>query len=395
MALSMLGYRCCSDLQDLPEEEFGQLLAGGTDRVFDAYVNIGSLEREATTLRKRYPKAKFIMTTSQDGVSYNDVNISQFLNGCNPAILRSDITNKWKIVCEHLRCAPPVSPFPKILDLGQRSLHSASAGKSPAEVERKLKRDKSPWVVEPRAGWKGLRPSSVDKSLIVSGIHVCLVDRLEDLNSRHWLVREDTFSGNLALFRHANVECQSQVGAVLSVRKESLGVREYSAGSISSRDRFLFGRFEAILQASKVPGVITGFFLHRDSPRQEIDIEIVGKRSDRLLVNVFYNPGDEGTRFDYGYRGTPSNIQLGFDASESLHKYAIEWDPGEIRWMVDGKLIHWRVDWNPTPIPQLPMALHVNVWPSRSQELAGRLASRRLPATTIVRSIALKAWRMS
>ncbi len=76
--------------------------------------------------------------------------------------------------------------------------------------------------------------------------------------------------------------------------------------------------------------MVTGFFLHRDSPRQEIDVEIVGNRSDRLLVNVFYNPGNEGARFDYGYRGSPAIVELGFDASESAHRFVIEWEPYEI-----------------------------------------------------------------
>ena len=145
------------------------------------------------------------------------------------------------------------------------------------------------------------------------------------------------------------------------------------------------------MQASNVPGVITGFFLHRDSPRQEIDIEIAGNRADRLLVNVFYNPGGEGAKFDYGYRGAPSHIELGFDASESAHRFAIEWDPCEIRWLVDNQIVHSRANWDPTPIPHLPMTLHVNTWPSRSKELAGRLTSRRLPAITVVRAIALEA----
>jgi hypothetical protein len=39
------------------------------------------------------------------------------------------------------------------------------------------------------------------------------------------------------------------------------------------------------------------------------------------------------------------------------------------------------------------MALHVNAWPSRSKELAGRLVSRRLPTTTFIRSITLEANR--
>ena len=149
------------------------------------------------------------------------------------------------------------------------------------------------------------------------------------------------------------------------------------------------------LQATSVPGLVTGFFLHRDSPRQEIDVEITGNRPKQLLVNVFYNPGTDGAKFDYGYRGTPAAIQLGFDASKALHRFTIEWDPCEIRWFVDGELVHRRASWNPTPIPHLPMTLHVNTWPTRSRELAGRLALRALPASAIVRTIAVDAMNSS
>jgi hypothetical protein len=391
MALSMLGYRCCSDLQDLPEGELAQVLAGGTDRVFDAYVNIGSLRARAGTLRARYPRAKFIITTSPSGRVGSGVDVPDGLNGCDVAVLRSDVANRWKIVCEHLKCAPPVSSFPEIADLSQRRLLDASNDVSPVVAGKKLKRDRSPWVVESGPGWRGIRSAPAVSSLTRSGTNISFNDCLEDLDTKRWLLRNDTFASNLALFRPSNVECRAGVGAVLSVRRESLGVRDYSAASISSRDRFLFGRFEAIVQPAKVPGVVTGFFLHRDSPRQEIDVEIVGKRSDRLLVNVFYNPGDEGARFDYGYRGAPTSIELGFDASEFAHRFAIEWGPCEIRWLVDEQLIHRRVNWDPTPIPRLPMTLHVNTWPSRSRELAGRLPNRGLPATAVVRSIAVEA----
>jgi beta-glucanase (GH16 family) len=111
------------------------------------------------------------------------------------------------------------------------------------------------------------------------------------------------------------------------------------------------------------------------------------------MVNVFYNPGGEGAKFDYGYRGAASYIDLGFDASESYHRFAIEWGPCEIRWFVDNRLVHRRVDWDPTPIPHLPMALHVNAWPCRSKELAGRLPSRPFQSTTFIKSIELQAAR--
>lgn len=392
MALSMLGYRCCSDLQDLPATELEHLLAGRPDRVFDAYVNIGSLQAKAGTLGERYPRAKFIITTSQDGSSdASTLDIVEGVSGRNVAVLPAEAANKWKVVCEHLRCPPPVCPFPEITDVGQRRLLDASVEPSPVAAGKDAKRDSSPWVVESRRGWGGIRSVPAANLSTRIGTHVSFNNQLENLDTKRWFLRDDTFAGNVALFRPSNVALCAGIGAVLTVKRESLGVRGYSAASISSRDRFLFGRFEADLQATKVPGIVTGFFLHRDSPRQEIDVEIVGSRSDRLLVNVFYNPGGEGASFDYGYRGSPSCIELGFDASESAHRYAIEWGPGQIRWLIDEQLVHERANWDPTPIPQLPMTLHVNTWPSRSRELAGRLAGRRLPATAVVRSIAVEA----
>ncbi len=392
MALSMLGYRCCSDLEGLPDLEFKQLLAGRIERVFNAYVNIGSLAGKIRELRKLYPQAKFIIARGDtEVVDDSFLGIVDDISGADVAILHSNGANKWQVVCEHLRCAPPVCSFPEFADHGQRRLLDVSLEPSAVVSGKAPRRDRSPWVVESRQLWRGIRSAPAHGASSSVETRVRVNDRLGALDTGRWRLRDDTFAGNLALFRPSNVEFRAGTGAVLSVRRESLGVREYSAASVSSRDWYSFGRFEAVIQASNVPGVVTGFFLHRDSPRQEIDIEIAGNRTDRLLVNVFYNPGGEGASFDYGYRGAPSHIELGFDASESPHRFAIEWDPCEIRWFVDNQLVHRRSNWDPTPIPHLPMTLHVNVWPSRSKELAGRLTSRRLPAIVVVKTIALEA----
>lgn len=394
MALSMLGYRCCSDLTNLPDAESKALLSGRLDRVFDAYVNIGSLAGRALELRRQYPRAKFIVTA--DGIgAVGDVApaILSAIDGVDAAVLCSDAVDKWQVVCEHLKCAPPFGSFPKIADLGQRRLLGLE--RSLSVRGKKLRRDKSPWIAESRQKWQGIRANCGDWTPSTDGGRVSVDDRFEALDTNRWLLREDTFPGNVALFRPSNVEFRAGAGAALVVRRQSLGVRNYSAASISSCDRYLFGRFEAVIQPTRVAGVVTGFFLHRDSPRQEIDVEISGNHSNRLLVNVFFNPGDEGARLDYGYRGAPSHVDLGFDASESPHRFAIEWSPCEIRWLVDDRIVHRRVDWDPTPIPHLPMTLHVNTWPCRSRELAGRLSIHLLPATTIVRSIAIEASRVA
>lgn len=392
MALCMLGYRCCSDLESLPTHELKLLLEGRGGRVFDAYVNIGSLDSNVRVLHSLYPKAKFIFTTAKGIVSDDPfASIEGELNGAQVTVLHVEEPNKWQVICEHLRCAPPTSFFPELEDLGQRPTPQGTIGEDQFPKCKMPKRDKSPWIVEPRKWWQGIR-SVVTEDKMVGDIELARInDCFDSIDTRRWYLRNDTFTDNLALFRSSNVEIKPGIGAVLFVRSEPLGVRDYSAASICSRDQYLFGKFEATIQASNVPGVVTGFFLHRNSPRQEIDIEIAGNRPDRLMVNVFYNPGSEGAYFDYGFRGAPSYIDLGFDASKASHRFTIEWSPCEILWRVDGHLVHRRVIWDPTPIPHLPMTLHVNSWPTRSTQLAGRINKRRLPGSAILGSIVMKA----
>lgn len=389
MALSMLGYRCCSDLERLPECEHERLIAGRGRCVFNAYVNIASLGPHVRRLMLRYPHAKFI------GISNLEWSAHRYGNGAldnliGPNVIRlhGEDTRTWRALCEFLRLAPPAAPYPVVRDIGQRR-HRRTADKTQtAQQAKRLRHDRSPWVAEQHAGWKGISASAPEPPEPFAS-RMSFEDDLSDVQSARWLLRSDTFPGNLGLFRPANVTARSSGGLSLAVFQEPIGVRKLSAAAISSRDSFLYGRFEATLQSTSVSGLVSGFFLHRDSPRQEIDIEITGNRPTRLLVNVFYNPGAEGARFDYGYRGTPAAIPLGFDASRAAHRYAIEWDPCEIRWFVDGELVHRRAAWNPTPIPHLPMTLHVNTWPARSRELAGRLARAALPASAILRSIAV------
>lgn len=394
MALSMLGYRCCADLHAIPRREHELLLAGRGDRIFDAYVNIGSLACETDSLRRHYPQAKFLITGySTSDTQESAIDLRKQLDGAEVAVLHLEAPNKWQIVCEHLECAPPNCSFPELPDVGQRQLVCRTIQTEAAATCDVPKRDSSPWVIERRLGWTGIYTASTDECSRATTDTVRVNDCLEALDEKQWLARDDTFVGNLALFRPSNIEFRPGFGATFSVRIESLGVRDYSAASLSSRDRYLYGRFEAVIKASNAPGIVTGFFLHRDSPRQEIDVEIAGHRPDRLLANVFYNPGGEGAKYDYGYRGAACFIDLGFDASDAYHHYAIEWSPCEICWFVDDRLVHRRVEWDPTPIPHLPMALHMNAWPSISKELAGRLARRRLPTATFVRSIDLSANR--
>ena len=396
MALSMLGYRCCSDFDSLPPSEFKMLMTDGRARIFDAYVNIGSLESELATLVRRYPRGKYIwMSDAEHQVSSLAEATQTVLQRVDFLLMPAQRPGTWRDLCEFLRIAPPQASYPLIPNIGQRVrqvVPSNTDGESPAGW---LRHDDSPWVAKVDGEWRGMDVCLSTSSNSSARRSFMFEDHFERIDASRWFLRNDTFSGNLALFRPENVLLKPDEGLSLAVKEQVLGVRVLSAGAITTRSQYLLGRFEASFQATNIAGVVTGFFLHRNCPRQEIDIEIRGNRPDQLLVNVFYNPGTDGARFDYGYRGSPFQVDLGFDASKAVHEYAIEWELNEIRWYVDQKLVHRRAIWGPTPIPNLPMTLHVNTWPTNSKELAGMLNRLRLPASSVVHRVAVIAHETS
>ena len=420
MALSMLGYRCCSDVEGLPRMEEAALAAGCRDRVFDAYVNVGSVSRRCLELAMLYPEARFIIGFKGHGIAASEEEWLQVEGVTGPGIgvdpndeelsmaqiivdlqrlsvkylfMLADETTSWTALCEFLECEPPVGAFPLIANRARRQsgmredLDCRERAKS-----KRLKFDSSPWVIDRSGAWQGIPTEQA---------HACCTDAKQckeisterkPLGSEYWMCREDTFPGNLVLFRPGNFRIENDDCGVLTLRRKNAYVRNYTSASISSQQSFLYGKFEAEVKPSSVSGVITGMFLHRSSPRQEIDVEFLGRDCRRMLTNVYYNPGIDGSKLDYGYRGTPILIELDFDASESYHLYSIEWHEGCIRWFVDNRLVHERVNWEPTPIPHLPMQFHINLWASRSRKLTGVVRENQLPTQSRVRRVRWCSW---
>ena len=412
MALSMLGYRCCCDVSSLPPSEQADLFGKRRSRVFDAYVNMGTLNPDALIeLAKVYHKPRFIMTIDDEMHLTNSMRAPQdgppeafhagedrpsgFLTQLseeasgNVLVLPAQHPDKWELLCAFLGCEYPAHAYPECQDQVQRQLVVGTREKDCDQWPdaKRLKWDSSPWIV-PNKDWHGLRLAEAGNAAQGhSSSGNCLYNKFGELDSELWILRDDTFPSNLAIFKPSNFAIGTDCIAQLTLREESTSVRRFTSASIASRRRFQYGRFVAEVKPSNVQGLITGVFLHRNAPRQEIDLEFLGRDTTQLLVNVYCNPGDEGTKLEYGYRGTPVLIDLGFDASSEFHRYEIEWCSDFIRWRVDGRLVHERAIWEPTPIPHLPMQFNINLWHSRSKELAGKLASGDLPARSYIRCV--------
>lgn len=300
-------------------------------------------------------------------------------------------SGSWDVLCEVLGLDRPAAAFPtgtpralRVFRDDRPIRHVESA----AQIQRgKPSMDDSPWVLPPSSRWQPVLNES--RTTRRAGQPIAEARMTEESTSFPGIV--ETFPGNLASFARENLRYTSQ-GARLVIDTSEGGIRPYGSGAFASLRFFRYGRFEAEIRPAPGPGLISGFFLHRDSPRQEIDIEFAGADPHQMLANVYFNPGDEGTAMGFGYRGTPCRIDLGFDATEDFHLYAIDWQPDRVAWLVDDQVVHERVSWDPTPIPHLGMRLHANLWAPRSEELAGQIDERMLPASAHFRNVLVREW---
>ena len=112
--------------------------------------------------------------------------------------------------------------------------------------------------------------------------------------------------------------------------------QECIGGQIQTNEAFLYGRFEVSMRSAQGGGIISSFFLYNldvgcnwPEENNELDIEMKGV-SNEILFTTHY-PG-------LAYH-TDTYVPV-FSPHDDLHDYAFEWEPGIVRWFVDGELVN-------------------------------------------------------
>ena len=140
----------------------------------------------------------------------------------------------------------------------------------------------------------------------------------------------------------------------------------------STKQKFsqAFGKFEIRCRVPHRKGLWPAFWLLPEpkSWPPEIDIlEIPGHETDRVYMsNHWVNPGKP-----QGNSKSITGEYKGPDCSKNFHTFAVEWEPGEIRWMIDGELRHR----SRKEVPEIPMFILVNLgvggWAEAPDESTG------------------------
>ena len=198
------------------------------------------------------------------------------------------------------------------------------------------------------------------------------------------LVFEDRFSGDKLDRDHwgvelhepgwVNEEWQRYVDSEenIALRDGRLAIRpvrrvgedgsvSYTSGRISTQGKheFTYGIFEARLKVPSGKGYLPAFWLMTSDEETyepwpvcgEIDImEVLGDKTARNHGTIHYGlPHEQNQGI--------MDLEQG-DFAESFHDFALCWEPGRLRWYVDGQLFHTATEWYctgrngvPTPYP--------------------------------------------
>lgn len=136
----------------------------------------------------------------------------------------------------------------------------------------------------------------------------------------------------------------------------------YYAGELRSYQYFGYGDYEVTMKPSRKTGTASTFFVctgpydtdeeGNENPWDEIDIEFLGQDTTKVQFN-YYVDGVGGHEYMYN---------LGFDASETYHKYGFRWTAEYIVWFVDGVPVYKVEKAEDTPMPSTPGRILMNYW---------------------------------
>jgi endo-1,3-1,4-beta-glycanase ExoK len=184
----------------------------------------------------------------------------------------------------------------------------------------------------------------------VSGSFVHHFGRSHD--AAHWYKSDFMYPNSPHPAWKANLIHFEQDRMDLEVRREKTGYKTIAGAEYQRRGFFHYGRYEVVMKPAKGSGTVSAMFTHTHGqfgdPHDEIDIEFLGNRPRELHLNYFTDGQAAGSIY----------VPLGFDATRELHLYAFEWEPDEIRWYVDDRLVYTAT----LAIPQAPGRLMVHLW---------------------------------
>ena len=146
----------------------------------------------------------------------------------------------------------------------------------------------------------------------------------------------------------------------------------FLSSAIQTQNEFLYGRWEASLKPTDVPGVLNSLYTidwnntadntsESNGTKQEIDIEFLTKSFKGETGEVHLALHESGKKsFD-----TAPDIKLDFNPSDDFHTWGFDVTPEYVEWFVDDIILHrYTYEGNEITV-NAPYQLKLNFWSAK------------------------------
>ncbi len=205
-------------------------------------------------------------------------------------------------------------------------------------------------------------------------------DPCDTVDLSRWELMTHSWDGNLAQFSGENATASGGIVS-LSLTSANDPTKPFRGVEMRSRDTLVYGKVEASIRFAAGSAVVSSLVLiYTPWPPDdwnELDIEFLGKNTDSVQFNHMINipPADPAS----GHLQFPQSVPLPFNPAADFHTFAIEWVPGEARFLVDGTLMHTATEEMARMV--LPQNILLTIWASDSASWAGPVDSTTAPTS--------------
>ena len=182
----------------------------------------------------------------------------------------------------------------------------------------------------------------------------------EDLAANWLLTQQDNYNGEQQYYLPAQDTLASGHLRITADKPASpVNGRTYISGHLISKATYVQGRFEARMKLPSGKGFWPAFWLNDDAVEWplggEVDIIEAGGSRPTFMSSAFHwQQGANPPGYLHDYNSSTTNFQADF------HTFAVQWDPVEIKYFVDG-VQHFVVKYDPSTMTQANFSSPQNI----------------------------------
>ena len=167
----------------------------------------------------------------------------------------------------------------------------------------------------------------------------------------------------------------------------------YRSGSVSTYEKFTYGKFVTRMKAPDRKGTVASFFTYWDGPGffpggwNELDFEIAPSvEKTPLSLNVLYGNGKDKKLEDHDYAH-------GFNPHDEWHTYEMEWTPKYIAFSIDGvEMRHLDNTYDAVQAQTKAQSIRMNFWTPTNHKWGDGLDDKDMPWFALYDYVEVFSW---